>query len=655
MQEPDASNMNCADNGKSDSSLRVFISYSRRDYHFAEILSTRLAASNEIYSWMDTAQLGPGVDWANAIDDAIDSASALVLIASTAAMESGQVADEWTRAIRNGIPVFVVFASRCHVAPLLRSYPTYDLRSRFASGLDRLHADIVSSQPTQETKACRAIYCPPVEVCIVVLAVICQMLMLALACGCCLLSIPAVAESEFELQQRHVTLIFTEGPTYLLLLIGCAAIGMQCANIYSLAVHRLRPLWFLSQQLVTLGVFGVFLPFLVAANANRYKLPGAVSQVVAEVASVWPSALIAFGVAALVAAGVVYSSSLLLRYSEAGDEAPYLRRRITGRPLARFDDIGAPLTDWRDSKDVFIETLRGRHELADPQTWTYELLSDRNDRAIPELIRLAFADVGFKERSGADWRIVLVGNTSDISRLAELIDTPAARTIYLLITNIEIPSDAYMLRRYQWLDFRTLDVEVLRVLLRVLASKSGTVGVLPVPISPTRYRLPRAVAAQTVDLRVGIAIGLTFSIGLILTRTAAWGSLWGNLAAAILAASWAFCCIRILVRITNRSYTASRYLQDAVASGAHLAVGMILLFVYVNPNLSFTIIYLVVSTFLIARPLVQYWSFRQGWFLSATPAKRVRSTLAVFEGLPTCLLMALSALTLLLAFRAHHS
>ena len=59
----------------------VFISYSRKDYYFAESLTFALI-QRDVAAWLDVKELRPGVDWEQRLESAIDTASHLVLVAS---------------------------------------------------------------------------------------------------------------------------------------------------------------------------------------------------------------------------------------------------------------------------------------------------------------------------------------------------------------------------------------------------------------------------------------------------------------------------------------------------------------------------------------------------------------------------------------------
>jgi TIR domain len=84
----------------------VFISYSRKDYYFAESLARRLSARG-IPVWFDVEDLSPGRAWEQDLEAALDRAPAMVLVASPKSSERPNVRKEWERAKKQGKRVIV--------------------------------------------------------------------------------------------------------------------------------------------------------------------------------------------------------------------------------------------------------------------------------------------------------------------------------------------------------------------------------------------------------------------------------------------------------------------------------------------------------------------------------------------------------------------
>ena len=117
---------------------RVFISYSRRDYYFAESLTLRLRERG-VTAWMDVLELQPGASWEAALHAAIDDCAAFVLVASPAALESEPVRREWQRALAQGRRVLLLgWQQRVHLPAELQGCEWLDLRGRFRPAVARL-------------------------------------------------------------------------------------------------------------------------------------------------------------------------------------------------------------------------------------------------------------------------------------------------------------------------------------------------------------------------------------------------------------------------------------------------------------------------------------------------------------------------------------
>src|SRR5215467_13976409 len=70
-----------------------FISYSRKDYYFAESLAFHLARFG-VHVWLDVRDLEPGKDWERGLEQALDAATTVVLVASRDSMASPHVRSE---------------------------------------------------------------------------------------------------------------------------------------------------------------------------------------------------------------------------------------------------------------------------------------------------------------------------------------------------------------------------------------------------------------------------------------------------------------------------------------------------------------------------------------------------------------------------------
>ncbi|WP_198287014.1 toll/interleukin-1 receptor domain-containing protein [Frankia sp. QA3] len=127
------------------------MSYSRRDFHFAEAIAWELYSSRRVDPWFDAADLDAGLDWAATIGQAVRDSDALVLVASPAALRSPYVTGEWESALRAGTPVVVAVVGTWPVRlPVpLRASPVHDLRTGLRAGARRIAEEIATwSGPT---------------------------------------------------------------------------------------------------------------------------------------------------------------------------------------------------------------------------------------------------------------------------------------------------------------------------------------------------------------------------------------------------------------------------------------------------------------------------------------------------------------------------
>ena len=115
----------------------VFISYSRKDYYFAESLTFSLI-QRDVAAWLDVKDLRPGVDWEERLQSAIDNASHLVLVASPDSLHSPNVAVEWKRALARGIPVIVAHLRGYNVPAELARMPRVNFHGRFKPAMNSL-------------------------------------------------------------------------------------------------------------------------------------------------------------------------------------------------------------------------------------------------------------------------------------------------------------------------------------------------------------------------------------------------------------------------------------------------------------------------------------------------------------------------------------
>ena len=130
----------------------VFISYSRKDYYFAESLAFHLLRAG-LPAWMDVKDLKPGNDWERDLENALTDASTLLLVESPHSMDSERVRDEWQRALQRRCRVIVVRFRKAALPPELQACEIVDFRGSFDRGLrsliSRFAADAMGAAPSR--------------------------------------------------------------------------------------------------------------------------------------------------------------------------------------------------------------------------------------------------------------------------------------------------------------------------------------------------------------------------------------------------------------------------------------------------------------------------------------------------------------------------
>ena len=103
----------------------VFLSYSTKDHHFAELVTVKLAEAG-ISVWRDQGRLRAGTDWRQEIERAISSADAVVVAMSTNSADSAYVTFEWAYALGNGSDLVPIKLNDCNVHPRLQTIQHLD-------------------------------------------------------------------------------------------------------------------------------------------------------------------------------------------------------------------------------------------------------------------------------------------------------------------------------------------------------------------------------------------------------------------------------------------------------------------------------------------------------------------------------------------------
>ncbi len=103
----------------------VFLSYSTKDHHFAELVTLELGKAG-IKVWRDRDNLRAGADWRQDIERGIVESSVILVALSDNSSESPYVTFEWAYAIGNGKNLIPVKLNECAIHPRLQTIQHLD-------------------------------------------------------------------------------------------------------------------------------------------------------------------------------------------------------------------------------------------------------------------------------------------------------------------------------------------------------------------------------------------------------------------------------------------------------------------------------------------------------------------------------------------------
>lgn len=118
----------------------VFISYSRKDRDFVDRLSSDLRSAG-IKIWRDVDNLNPGEEWASAISEAVNRASALLFVSSQHSVQSEWMTHELKFALQKSIfviPIVIDKAGAESMPEALYGIQWLDFRDNYQAALQRL-------------------------------------------------------------------------------------------------------------------------------------------------------------------------------------------------------------------------------------------------------------------------------------------------------------------------------------------------------------------------------------------------------------------------------------------------------------------------------------------------------------------------------------
>ncbi len=126
----------------------AFFSYSREDSEFALRLAEDLRTAGAAV-WIDQLDIDPGQRWDRAVERALKSCPRTLVILSPASVESDNVRDEISFALRNQKTIIPVLYLDCDIPLRLERHQHIDFRTDHARGLKALLRSLGVDQPQQ--------------------------------------------------------------------------------------------------------------------------------------------------------------------------------------------------------------------------------------------------------------------------------------------------------------------------------------------------------------------------------------------------------------------------------------------------------------------------------------------------------------------------
>lgn len=458
-------------------SRRVFISYSRAQYYFAEDLASALSGRG-FDVWFDAKRLLPGSDWQGSIEAGIRVADVLVIVGSREAFASSHVAGEWRSGLQAGKRLVVaLFESTRLPDELASQVAVADFRSSWRAGLDALGRMLERREADGIHAALRPRRRKTWSVNVVLAAfaaLIAYFALIALADAFVLL--------RFEWKKNAEPVVLAG--------IYAASVGtVLVLRMRAVALRRFRR----RRTLLTLLTFGVVVPLAAAYSFDHIAL-WAVTTRAPELAKFLGGAQFAFAMAAVAMACV---AALLLYRS---------------RDFRRW----LPTGEGRDAPGALASTLRRRPHPAEPapaSEASFRLKGASPDRPVMDLMRGEFHRLGLREAHEGEHGATTVLVISRSSTLEAVVrDIPEHAPVLPVIVSNDV--DGGVVNRvspFQWIDYRRRRRNTLRAMARRVRDGLQGTQMHPHDVIPEKLStdvFPRHVSFILMCIRAASAVAV---------------------------------------------------------------------------------------------------------------------------------------------------
>jgi hypothetical protein len=426
---------------RADTVGSVFISYSRKDYYFAESLTFALLAQN-VAAWLDVKDLRPGVDWEQRLESAIDAASRVVVIISRDSLTSPHVTAEWQRALARGIPVIAACFRGNKLPPELAKMPRVNFHGRFRPAVESLVA-LLCGHPNQASVKYGPSPAPPVVV----------------ATACLLLAMASLPMALADWRGISSGATVGRSLTVLELAVLFAAVGLF---VWHTSIAYLRRRMGMTRLAVVLGYFVFAYGYPVLQHFKVLVVPAIIPDTTMEfMEAIWP-----------ITATLSLTSALWLCVLTFWRPADLYRWSPTGRA-------------WNSYRTKFLVTAEPMGLDSLSAIGRFQILNDPVDKPFAQRLQQELTVRGggnnLDTADEATRIVLLLSNRTHLAWLQAL--EPALRTqdlVTVVATAIGVLPTVGWLWKRQWIDFRRWS----------LADKTVARVSLPVPEALERPHLP---------------------------------------------------------------------------------------------------------------------------------------------------------------------
>lgn len=429
----------------------VFISYSRKDYYFAESLALHLL-KHGVPAWLDVKDLNPGVFWERDLFDAVDKACCVIIIASGDSMKSPNVRQEMERALSQNKRIIVARFRGAKLPDELCPCELVDFRGTFQPALRKLIRHLRNDPPKEKRRRRSAWLFPKVPVWV--------------GATVSFLLIPTLAYFALaDFGSGRDTNIFVK------------AFGLLIALIFAwiVSLSFLQRRMGMTRLAITLLVFTAIFGFPIL-QFIRFGPEGLKEESVGFAEATMHHLSLLGSIAAVPLIGLaiiaIFLPYDLLRWAPTGKAWHWYRYRCAKR------------------------ILRGRNTIPAPQPKPFYLLHDNADVPAAERITKHLAKVGWTPAPAPahSTSVLLLTNRTSADWLLKQQPQLTPDVLTLVGTTICLPTQLEWLWKHEWIDLRNWNIERLH-------------SPEPLPAVPEAVTMPRFPAMVKIANHVLCALG----------------------------------------------------------------------------------------------------------------------------------------------------